>query len=83
LADGRRVAKTPRGGRLKVLGESLAEYDGKPPNDSKLEPYYSLAEKLDIPVGIHLGLGPPGTSYFATPGYRMRYSAINPLIRDC
>lgn len=62
-------------GRLKVLGEILTEYGGTPPNDPKLEPYYALAEQLDIPVGIHVGLGPPGTSYFATPGYRMRYSS--------
>jgi predicted TIM-barrel fold metal-dependent hydrolase len=25
------------------------------PDDPKLEPYFALAEELDIPIGIHLG----------------------------
>lgn len=57
-------------GRLKVLGEITTQYAGIAPDDPRLEPYYALAEELDIPVGIHLGPGPPGTAYFATPGYR-------------
>ena len=42
-----------------------------------LQPYFALAEELDLPVGIHLGPGPPGTAYFATPGYRV--AAGDPL----
>ncbi|MGI9076918.1 MAG: amidohydrolase family protein [Gemmatimonadaceae bacterium] len=61
-------------GRLQVLGEVITQYGGTAPDDPKLEPYYALAEELDIPVAIHMGLGPPGTSYFATPGYRMALS---------
>jgi predicted TIM-barrel fold metal-dependent hydrolase len=62
-------------GRLKVLGELLTEYGGKAPNDPKLEPYYALAEELDIPVAIHVGPGFPGTSYVGTPDYRARNSS--------
>jgi predicted TIM-barrel fold metal-dependent hydrolase len=61
-------------GRLHVLGEVITQYGGTPPDDPKLEPYYSLAEELDVPIAIHMGLGPPGTSYFATPAYRVALS---------
>jgi hypothetical protein len=59
-------------GKLQAIGEITAQYAGIAPNDPRLEPYFALAEELDIPVGIHLGPGPPGTAYFATPGYRAR-----------
>jgi uncharacterized protein len=53
-------------GKLGVLGEIGAQYSGTAADDPKLEPYFALAEELDIPVGIHTGLGPPGIAY--TPG---------------
>ncbi len=56
-------------GRLAALSEITAQYGGLAPDDPRLEPYFALAEELDIPVGIHLGPGPPGTAYFATPKY--------------
>jgi|SRR5688572_18997688 len=37
-------------GVFKVLGEVLAQYEGIPANDTILEPYWALAEELDIPV---------------------------------
>ena len=64
-------------GRLAVLGELTFQYAGIAPDDPRIEPYYALAEELDVPVAIHVGPGPPGISYFAAPGYRMRHS--NPL----
>ena len=66
-----------KAGRLQVMGEIVAQYGGTAPDSPKLEPYYALAEELDIPVGIHVGPGPPGVSYFGSPKYRMRLS--NPL----
>jgi predicted TIM-barrel fold metal-dependent hydrolase len=57
-------------GKLKAISEITAQYAGIAPDDPVLEPYFALAEELDIPVGIHLGPGPPGTAYFATPKYR-------------
>jgi uncharacterized protein len=54
-------------GRIRVFGEIGAQYLGISPNDARLEPYYALAEELDVPVGIHLGIGPPGVSYAASP----------------
>jgi len=63
-----------KAGHLQVLGEIVAQYDGIAPNDPVLEPYYALAEELDIPVGIHVGPGPPGAAYFAAPKYRVTLS---------
>ncbi len=61
-------------GGFKVLGEVMAQYEGVTPNDPKLEPYWALAEQLDIPVGIHLGPGGPAEPY-ASPGYRAANSS--------
>jgi uncharacterized protein len=61
-------------GRLKVIGELTFQYAGIAPNDPRIEPYYALAEELDVPIAIHVGPGPPGVSYFASPNYRMRDS---------
>lgn len=60
-------------GRLAVIGEITAQYDGVAPDDPKLEPYYALAEELDLPVAIHVGPGPPGAPYLGLP-YRMKLS---------
>ncbi len=35
-----------------------------------MEPYWALAEELDIPVGIHIGPGPMGVIYLGATGYR-------------
>ena len=70
-----------RAGHLQVLGEIVAQYDGVPPNDPSLEPYYALAEELDIPVGIHVGPGPPGIAYVASPKMRIAHSRAT-LLED-
>ena len=49
--------------RIGFLGEITTQYLGLPPNDPKMEPYYALAEELDIPVAIHIGLGFQGGVY--------------------
>jgi len=58
-----------REGRVAALGEVNAQYMGMAPDDPRLEPYYALAEELDIPVGIHLGIGPPGAAYVGREGF--------------
>jgi uncharacterized protein len=62
-------------GLLQVLGEVMAQYEGITPSDARLEPYWALAESLDIPVGIHIGPGGPGDPYRGSPGYRARNSS--------
>lgn len=64
-------------GRLAVFGEIINQYAGIEPNDERMKPYWALAEELDIPVGIHLGTGPPGVIYLGATGYRARlHSAL-------
>jgi hypothetical protein len=62
-------------GRFQVLGEVMAQYEGIPPDDPRLAPYWALAEELDIPVAIHLGAGGPADPYFGSAGYRARNSS--------
>ncbi|MEQ8935946.1 MAG: amidohydrolase family protein [Amphiplicatus sp.] len=50
-----------------VFAEITAQYRGIPADDPVWEPYYALAEELDIPIGIHFGQGPPAAARF--PGY--------------
>jgi uncharacterized protein len=62
---------------LAVLGEVTTQYQGILPDDPRLAPYWALAEELDIPVGIHVGTGPPGVIYLGASGYRARmHSAL-------
>ena len=48
-----------KSGRLSAIGEVVAQYQGLSPSDPALEPYFALAEELDIPVGIHTGTSFP------------------------
>ncbi|HEV2150349.1 MAG TPA: amidohydrolase family protein [Longimicrobiaceae bacterium] len=61
-----------RRGDLAVLGEVLNQYGGIAPDDPRMEPYWALAEELDLPVGIHIGPGGPGEFYFGNRAYRTR-----------
>jgi hypothetical protein len=64
-------------GELQVLGEVTNQYAGILPDDPRMEPYWALAEELDMPVGIHIGTGPPGAIYLGAAGYRARmHSAL-------
>ena len=68
-------------GQLAVLGEVYIQYRGHRPDDERYEPYFALAEELDIPVGIHLGEGPPAAARF--PGYESyRASLGSPFLLE-
>ena len=75
-----------RAGRVKGFGELEPQFLGMSPEDERLEPYWQLAEEFDLPVGIHLGPGPPGAAYdsspapFKSPGFRM--AAGDPLLLE-
>lgn len=62
---------------IKVIGEIGNQYHGIAPNDPGMDKYWELAVKLDIPVAVHLGSGPPGAPYLGFPNYRVKFS--NPL----
>jgi uncharacterized protein len=53
-----------------VLAEVTNQYVGIGPSDPEFEPYLAVAEELDIPVGIHVGVGPPGAPYLGASEYR-------------
>jgi hypothetical protein len=53
-----------------VFGEVTIQYEGYSMSDSAFEPYLAMAEKLDIPVGVHVGPGPPGVIYLGASKYR-------------
>lgn len=64
--------------RFAVFGEIGAQYRGLSLDDPKLEPYWALAAELGIPVGVHLGEGPPGGVHVGgIPDYRVALG--NPL----
>ena len=67
----RRLVETRK---VAVLGEINSQYVGIAPADDRLEPFWQLAEDLDVPVGIHMGAGPPGVGAFGG-GYRARLSS--------
>ena len=59
--------------RYAVFGEVGIQYQGVSPSDPRFEPYLALAEAADVPLGIHIGIGPPGAPYFQGLGnYRAR-----------
>ncbi len=79
LPDLARLRAEMQAGRVHVLGELILQHRGMAPNDPRLEPYYALAEETDIPVGIHTGLGPPGTPYDpCCPNFRVTLG--NPIL---
>jgi hypothetical protein len=74
LPDLDHLREAIKAGRVRIFGELMGQYAGWSPDDPRLEPYYALAEELDIPVGIHLGIGPPGVAYADRPGFPARKS---------
>lgn len=59
-------------GEFKVFGEITIQYEGYTASDTAFEPYLAMAERLDIPVGIHVGCGPPGAPYIGSVNYRAK-----------
>jgi predicted TIM-barrel fold metal-dependent hydrolase len=59
-------------GHIGALAEVSNQYVGIAADDPAFEPYLAAAEQLDIPVGIHIGTGPPGAPYLGFTKYRAR-----------
>ncbi len=68
-------------GELNLLGEITNQYRGLPPNDPSLDPYLKLANDLDVPVLIHMGLAPPRITYTMW-GSKYRSSLSNPFLLE-
>ena len=70
------IANAVKTGAFSFIGELGLQYHGVSPSDPALEPYWALAEQLDLPVGIHMGAGAP-ESRLRWPKFRMALG--NPL----
>lgn len=74
-------------GNIQYFGEILSQYYGISSSDSLLFPYYALAEKYSIPVGIHTGGAGPdhGSPNFklelGNPNYMERLIAAFPDLK--
>lgn len=53
-----------------VMGEIGLQYQGISPSDMSVDAYFALAERLDIPVAIHMGTGGSGRANVAMPSFR-------------
>ena len=68
-----------KSGQLKIMGEVCAQYDGLSPSDPVLEPYFALAESLDVPACVHMGMSLSGITQDAP---KFRVSLGNPLLLE-
>lgn len=74
-----RIRAMAKKGEVQVLGEIALQYDGIAPDNPVYDVYFSLAEELDLPIAIHLGLGFLNVHQGA-PRYRVR--AGDPLLLE-
>lgn len=73
-------------GRVRGFAEMLPQFLGMEPADPRLAPYWALAAEHDLPVGIHMGFGPPGAAYESSPAPfkspRHRMAAGDPMLLE-
>jgi hypothetical protein len=67
-------------GKYAAMGELYNQYTGIPFDDPRMDPYYELAQRMSIPVGIHTHSGPPLTASQCCPEFRIRNG--NPLLLE-
>lgn len=72
------LAFTEKG--FKVVGEIGLQYQGISPSDPNVDEYFALAEKLDVPVAIHMGTGGSGRANVYMPKFRA--SMGDPLLLE-
>jgi hypothetical protein len=58
-------------GEYQLMGEIFTQYAGMRYDDSRMLPYYALAEELGIPVAFHTHSVPPLTANRCCPNFRM------------
>jgi len=71
-------------GRVKLLAITT-QLEGIPFDAPDLERYFQLAEDLDFPVGVHVGLAAPAAAYVLQPNYLAALShplLLEPVLRS-
>lgn len=63
---------------IRGIGEIANFYTGIPPNDPVMDTLYKIAEKYDLPIGLHFAPGPPGSQLSGYPDMRLEFG--NPLL---
>ena len=77
-----KVKAMKQAGELVVLGEVGTQYRGISPDDPRMQPFWKMAEDLDLPVGIHVGTGPPGAPYLSDGLQRYRARLHSPMTME-
>jgi hypothetical protein len=67
-------------GTYQLMGELYNQYAGIDFDDPRMQPYYTLAERLGIPVAFHTHSGPPLTARQCCPEFRIVNG--NPLLLE-
>ena len=76
-----------RKGEIAILGEIGPAIEGISPEDERLEPYFALAEEMDIPVAFHvlslqnIYLAPPNRAALNNPLLLEKMLARHPKLR--
>lgn len=73
------IRELAKEGAITAIFEVMTQYHGIPANSAELDPYFALAQELDLPIGIHFSQGPPGNGYLSR-GMRVSYSS--PLLLE-
>ena len=68
------------GGKARLMAEVSPQYEGIGPDATSMERYFALAEELDFPIGIHIGLGAPAAAYVGQSDYLA--SLTNPMLLE-
>ena len=66
-------------GKMQVLAEMAPFYDGVRADDTRLVPYFDLAQELKIPIGYHIFPGGPPSGLYLMGLKGMRVANANPL----
>lgn len=72
-----------KSGFYKYMSEIAPQYQGMSPSDMSMDPYFAVAEELNIPAGIHMGTGGNGMSNIASAGRsKFRASLGDPFLLE-
>lgn len=81
--DADQVRSLVKSGEIAVFAEVATQYAGLAADDPALEPMFALAEEMNVPVGIHIGLSAAGAPGLMLKGYRAAQSrplALEPVL---